>query len=378
MLGIPLFNGTYGGGQAFESVNDNRETLINNVIWQGAYNPTANESVVFSGNYTDMSQTGSLDPAFGPGGCAPGNQCVTNEGYAGSFHLTFSNNYTTAGSLMLAMGPSVNDPNTNRDTSDVHYTGNWLYGSDVALDSCVWHIFNDQGNCLTGGMAVNSGADANCNPTNNGQPYENKNNSLIGTASARLNAYGTGTIPCYDAANPVPTGTTMPIHVYNYTAQKNYLNSPGNQYNSNANTFNPTITVNFCVGSTFTQTDSSSCATTGFTTAPTVSFTLGTLSNGVVQFASTSFTAQYGAVKWLASTSSTTPTPSDSRWSFLPPVSLAAAHGSIVYMWVMDSVCVTSPSTCNASQHISAAATALLQLDRRPSGCACQGAGRAG
>jgi hypothetical protein len=120
-----------------------------------------------------------------------------------------------------------------------------------------------------------------------------------------------------------------------------------------AQTHSPTVTGNYCSGSSFTQSDSSTCATTGFATLPTVSFSLGTLSNGVVQITNPSFTAQYGAVKWLASTSSTTPTPSDARWSYLPPVSLAVTHGSTVYMWVMDSICVTTPSTCNASQHIS-------------------------
>jgi hypothetical protein len=83
----------------------------------------------------------------------------------------------------------------------------------------------------------------------------------------------------------------------------------------------------------------------------------------VVPINSPSFTAQYGAVQWLASTSSTTPTASDARWSsnngnfpnsaansYIPPVSLSnVTHGDTVYMWVMDS-----------ANHISAPTSAVV------------------
>jgi hypothetical protein len=137
--------------------------------------------------------------------------------------------------------------------------------------------------------------------------------------------------------------------VYGFNAQKNYLSSPSNQYITNSNTISPVQTNNFCSPAAGTVTG---CSTTGFNTAPTVSFTLGPLgAGGIVPINSPTFTAQYGAVQWLASTSSTVPTSSDARWSsnnasfpnsqansYIPPVSLSgAAHGSTVYMWVMDS-----------------------------------------
>jgi hypothetical protein len=130
----------------------------------------------------------------------------------------------------------------------------------------------------------------------------------------------------------------------NFLASKNYLSSPSNQYNNGSNTITPTVTNNFCAGSSF-----SGCNTTGFTNAPTASFTLGTLSGSTIQITNPTFTAQYGAVKWLASTSSTMPTSGDSRWNFLPPISLAVAHSNTVYMWVMDS-----------ANHIGAAASAVV------------------
>jgi hypothetical protein len=361
MMANPLVSGNYSWGQALESVLDLRETLINNYFWQGAYNPTDNDSVVYKGNYTDVSLINNAvnQGAMGPTGCSIGpsaSPCVTNSSLDGTFHFTTSNNYFTGGTGMFALGGSINDPSTNGNINDLHFTGNWLYGADVALDACIWHLSSAQGNCAGGGMSINAQADAGCNLSSNSQPYLNTNNSLIGTASAHLNAAASGgTMLCYDVANP--SGTPITIKVFNYTAQTNYLSSPSNQYNTNSNSFSPTVTGNFCSGSSFTQTDSSTCATTGFTTPPSVSFALGTLSNGIVQFSSTSFGAQYGAVKWLASTSSVTPTPSDSRWSFTPPVSLAMSHGDTVYMWVMDSVCVTAPGSCTASQHVSAAAS---------------------
>jgi hypothetical protein len=364
MLGNPQVAGSYQWGQAFESVLDRRETLINNVFWQGTYNPTNNESVVFSGNDTEAALINAAQnqSAIGPTGCGAGAPCSTNSGTNGTPHITASNNYNNGGSGLFALGGGINDPSTNGVIRDLHFTGNWFYGADVALDACIWHLASVQGNCNGGGMSINALPNSACTAfSSSGDPYINTNNSLISTATAHLNpTNGAGTMPC---TTSVGGTVNVALQVFNYTAQQNYLSGPGNQYNTGgsctncgSNTFNVTVTANFCSGSTFTQTDSSTCATTGFTTPPTAGFTLGTLSNGVVQFAATAFTAQYGAVQWLASTSSSVPTPSDARWSYLPPVSLAVSHGSAVYLWVMDSACVTAPSTCTASQHISAAA----------------------
>jgi hypothetical protein len=147
--------------------------------------------------------------------------------------------------------------------------------------------------------------------------------------------------------------------VYGFNATQNYLSSPNNQYLTDANGISPAQSNNFCNTSSF-----SGCNTSGFTTPPTCSFTLGTLSGSIVPFASTTYTAQYGAVQWLASTSATTPTSADARWnndndhgigdvsggnSYLPPVSLTpVSHGNTVYAWVMDSASPSHISSCGS------------------------------
>ncbi len=360
MLGNPLFNGGYGGGQAFESTTNAGVMLLNNNWWQGVYNPTFDDGVFMRGNTLDLTLAG-FDPAMGPTGCGldpsgnGGHICGANGGTTGTFHATFANNYLHSGTRQFALGGGVNDPGTTGNISDLHFTGNWISGTDVALASCAWVLANDEGNCATNGNSINAQADVNCNLSSSGQPYLNTSNSLIGTVSAQLNALGQGnSVQCYPNSNPT-TGVPTPAAVFNYTGQNNYFSSPSNQYVSNTNTHNSTITSNFCAGgSTFTQTDSTTCATTGFTISPTVSFTLGKLHGTTIDFASTTFTAQYGAVKWLASTSSTTPTSSGqsggAAWSFTPPVYLSGvAHGNTVYLWVMDSANnISSPASAPA------------------------------
>jgi hypothetical protein len=195
-------------------------------------------------------------------------------------------------------------------------------------------------------MSINAQADANCVLSANGNTFAITNNSIVATSAAELNGLATGTTPCYDAANP--NGIAINLKVFGFNAQNNYLSSPSNQYSSNTNTISPTVTGNYCAGgSTFTQTNSTTCATTGFTTASTVSFTLGNLyqigSTYYAPFTATNFTAQYGAVEWLASTSPTRPTSSGqsgtgAAWSYTPPAWLSGvSHGNTVYMWVMDS-----------------------------------------
>jgi hypothetical protein len=179
------------------------------------------------------------------------------------------------------------------------------------------------------------------------------NNSLIGSSEAHLYATGTG---CGNqGVSTICPGSTLPNEtMVNYSGSQNYLSSPSNQYNSDAYTITPSVSGNYCAGSS----GGSWCTTTGFTQNPTASFILGNLyevgSTYYVPFATEGFTAQYGAVKWLASTSSTTPTPSgqagtSNTWSYLPPVTLAATHGNTVYMWTMDS-----------ANHISAAALQMV------------------
>lgn len=360
MMANPLVGGSYNAGQAFESVANSGIMLTNNYFWQGVYNPTDDDNVTFSGNYTDMTQAG-FDPAFGVSGCGlnPGNiaghACPASGGLTGTFHATFANNYNNGGSLAgMSIGSAVNDPTTNGNVSDLHFTGNWVVGSTVSIDSCVWRIFADQGNCTSGGMSINAQANSSCVLSNNGNTFAITNNSLVGSTAAELNAQATGTMVCYDTANP--GGITVNLEVFGFSAQNNYLSSPSNQYNTNTNTIGPVQSGNFCTSSAGTV---SGCATSGFTTAPTISFTFGNLYNiggtHYAPFASTNFTAQYGAVQWLASTSSATPTSggqagTGAAWSYTPPAWLAGvAHGNIVYLWVMDS-----------ANHISAPASAII------------------
>src|SRR5262249_37752200 len=153
------------------------------------------------------------------------------------------------------------------------------------------------------------------------------------TSSAVLDFRGTG---C-PAAGGVNVGTGSPCsgstrnntQCVNCSAQNNYLSGPGNQYLTDSNSVSPTQSNNYCSGSSF-----SGCNTTGSTQAPTATFSLGSLSGSLVPITNEAFTAQYGAVKWLASTSSTPPGSGDGRWNHLPPISLAATHGNTVYLWV--------------------------------------------
>ena len=372
-------------------------TISNVYLYQTTLNPIATEGLNMNGTVIFAQNDANCNSSIGPvttmgwsgTGMGPASTSSAGDGLGdGVYHFNISNNvFFTAGEY-FGTGGAINDPTTNGSISDLNYTGNWLIGANVAIDSCDHHAY-DPGHWTTsfntnyfacaprdpdgGGMQVNatwqpwlncsnastSDAPNRENPSStNGISYgfNSTNNSLIGTTgggvngAAQLVASGTGIVPCHQTSGGTPIshiGTMV-----NYRAHQNYLSSPANRYISDADTINPSVTGNFCAGGggTFTQTDSTTCATTGFTTPPTASFTLGQLgAGGVVPFTATNFTAQYGAVKWIASTSSTTPTSGDSRWSYIPPFSLSAAHGNTVYLWVMDS-----------ANHISAPASALI------------------
>jgi hypothetical protein len=335
----------YSQVELLEITNANTALMKNNVLYQSPFNPIDFDNVTFTGNVAIMNYDGIAtyggDPAVGIAGCSAPSLCPPNGGTTGTYHFTASNNYLNAGALPFGAGGGVNDPGTGGAVSDLNFVGNWITANKGSISGCVWHIF---GSCVSGqtgsvdGMQVNGnrGPSGNCSIDPSGTCFNISNNSMIAASNAILDATGNG-ILSPAAPNRNHNNTTV-----NFNAFKNYLSSPGNQYLSDANSVNPHVTGNFCSGSTFTQTDSTSCAASGFTTPPTCSFTLGTLSGSTVPFNSTSFTAQYGAIEWLASTSSTPPTSSGqsggAQWSFVPPVSLTPVpHGSTVYMWVMDS-----------------------------------------
>ena len=367
IFALPTGN-TNGPANVFEDVFVSGAFITNNVFWQFGYNPTDDDCIVFTGNVETLTSGTWAYKILGPTGCdfdpgnTPGYTCPTNGGSVGqqgSFHATFANNYLNATGQMLGIGGGVNDPSGAGGISDLHYTGNWVFATTGAIDSCTYRI--QGGNNCTGtfgsgiptGNAINATASSACASSNNGYPFDITNNSIVATTSAQLNMQGTGGSNCNNTTN-------FPTFVYGVNATKNYFSGPnstgGVQYNSNANTVSPVVTGNYCAGGqTFTQTDSTTCATTGFTTQPTVSFTLGSLYYDTIRgafavpFTTTNFSAQYGAVQWLTSTSSTPPTPSGqsgtgATWSYVPPVSLSnVAHGNTVYIWVMDSANNISP-----------------------------------
>ncbi len=380
---------------AFQMSAVNGFTLSNSYLYHLTLNSIFVENLVMTGSVMfmqdDVCSDGVLpSPAAGPEGTGigPGATSQFDSG-EGSYHFTMNNNLFLSAGEYFGLGPGVNDPTTNGGVSDQNFAGNWIIASYISLDSCANHLYNPSapwtGNTFDphyascaprdpngGGMQVNAVWQPwlNCSTPSTSDPPNRDNvsagygenfiNSLIATAgssvtggsvssAAQLVATGTGIVPCtLSGGGTTPhTGTAV-----NFRAHQNYLSSSANRYVTDADTINPSVTGNFCTGGggAFTQTDSSPCASTGFTTPPTVSFTLGTLFNTTVPFTATNFTAQYGAVKWLASTSSATPTSGDGRWNYLPPFSLSpVAHGNTVYMWTMDS-----------ANHISSPASAVV------------------
>jgi len=247
-----------------------------------------------------------------------------------------NNGSAGTGTNNSALGAGVNDPTTNGIWNDLEFTGNWLTGGAVYLSSCAWRGGIDGESCGPSGVSGSPGMQVN--------NLIFANNSVIGTISANIDFRGNG-CPDLTSTDNIGTGpadcgpgnTLNDMQCVNCSASKNYLQGPSVVYYTDSNSVNASQTATYCSGGTF-----AGCNTTGFNTAPTASFTLGPLSGSVVPFNTTTFTAQYGAVKWLASTSPTTPTTSGQpgtglTWSFLPPISLVVTHGSTVYMWVMDS-----------------------------------------
>jgi hypothetical protein len=366
-----ISSGAYQGNFVLEPVGGqglgNFQTIRNTIFYQFWAAPTNNSNVNFTGNATYMYNDGVGSPGqdfyYGTTGATVGGsgavycsevpsgtgQCI------GSIHNNTTNSIFYGRNNIVAIGGGINDPTTNGALQDVNVTGNWIIGSTADIDSCVWHPFNDQGNCANHqqGMAINILVDSSCNVSNNGTPFNITNNSLIGTGVAEINVSGTDSFTCYQGSTQSGGSVLLPTTVYGVNAKNNYFSSPSNQYITNANTMSPVQTNNYCTPAAGTVIG---CATTGFNTAPTVSFNLGPLTDDpvkgrIVPINSPSFTAQYGAVQWLASTSSTMPTASDARWSsnngsfpnsaansYIPPVSLSnVTHGDTVYMWVMDS-----------------------------------------
>jgi hypothetical protein len=371
-----LPGGVYSGAQALQLTGGNgignNYLIQNNVIYQGALNAIYLSHVVFTGNqtynYNDGTGDTAIDPAAGyagasVGGLPCGETGISTGRCSGDIDLTLTNSLWYAGkpglsgSHTIAIGSTVNDPSTSGGIINLNITGNWVIGNIPDIDSCTWHLFNDEGNCNPGGiigMTINTSVDINCNQSNYGLPFAVTNNSLLGSTGAYLNAAGSvstsgGPGSDWISCNGAPSA--IPIRVYGYNAQKNYLSSANNQYVTNSNTISPTQANNFCSPNAGSVTG---CQTnlSNWTTAPTASFSLGPLGVGnIVPIRNTTFTAQYGAVQWLASTSSTAPLANDTRWSsnnagfpnsqantYIPPVSLSGVHhGDTVHLWVMDS-----------------------------------------
>jgi hypothetical protein len=363
-----ISGGQYGTGQVYQSVTGEvpaTQTLIqNNIFYQFVPNIINYTNVLMANNMIVIFNDGSGAGAnlqYGPTGCniyidqSIYGPCGDSGLLTGTYHVSHVNNYWYQPNGLMAIGGGVNDPSTSGAISDLNYTGNWIIGSTAGIDSCEWHRRNDEGNCIAPGavgMQINGtgggaqGSTCTIAPTDT--CFNVFNNSIIGSTLAYMWAGGNGLISGSSIIHPQDSTTN------NFNAHRNYLKGPGPStvsLTTDSKTINPSITGNFCSGGTFTQTDSTSCATSGFTTTPTVSFTLGLLSGSSVPFTTTGFTAQYGAVQWYASTSSTCPASGSASWSsnsasqpvlvnntYIPPASLSGVtHGSTVYLCVMDS-----------------------------------------
>ena len=323
-----------------------------------------------SGGVGDLSWTGNQIiasdaeiSACETGACAPAVvvQATAASCTSGTITFTAANTTISAGNQFLTVGFSPQGYNNKwtaatANSSTITVTGVTCPGTETVLGSV-------STNAVVG-MTINTVVDTSCNESAASYSFFVTNNSLVGSTQAALRMTGGPTwgILC-KLGNPFSGNyTAIPILVQGFNGQKNYLSSPSNQYLTNSATISPVQSNNFCAGGAGTVTG---CATSGFTTPPTSSFAIGPLyydfTNGAyaVPFTAISFTAQYGAVQWLASTSSTPPLASDTRWSgntafwsstapgtyppsaansWIPPIELAGvAHGNTVYLWVMDS-----------------------------------------
>jgi hypothetical protein len=299
----------YSAAQIFQSQEQTNQLIKNNLFYGFAANPFYMDNVTFTGNADvmrcDSTACPSLDPAVGYAACSyQGCGYQSPQPSGGNFHMFIFNNVFDATGFDIGVGGGVNDPTSGGVINDLKVVGNTVLGRQAAIDSCVWHVF---GSCVPGvvggvdGMKING--------------FTVTNNSIVASQNAILDGQGTGVL----SDGQINTVTGMVAH-------QNYLSGPSRQYLHDQYTISPDMSNNFGMN-----------VTSGFVQMPTVSFTLDALSNGVVRFAATGFTAQYGAVMWLASTLPTPPAPSDPRWNYLPPVSLAATSGATVYVWVMDS-----------------------------------------
>ncbi len=369
----------YSGVEALNWGQGNHGLFKNNLLFQAPFNPIYTDNVTFTGNVLVADFDGIAkyyqNPGFAIAGCSLTLTCGPNGGTTGSYSFFATNNYLYSSGQKLGTGGGVNDPGSGAAfaVSDLNWSGNWIIADSGSIAGCEWHIFGGNPmNCQSGhvfagtnGMQVNgtggpgttSGgwAGGPCSTDPSGTCFNITNNSILSTTTAVLDATGNGVLP---NSGPTPNHVNTTV---NFNATQNYMVSSSNQYLHDSNSINPSVTGNFCVTSTFTQSDSSTCATTGFITLPTASFTLGPAylsgADDYAPFATTAFTAQYGAVKWLASTSSTTPSSGGQTgtgcngaacsWSFVPPVYLkGATHGQTVYLWTMDSVNnISSPAS---------------------------------
>ena len=344
----------YGGGQLFQEQNFTTANVDNNIFYQGFYNGFFIDNVTFTRNsvynFNDGTAAANLLPLLGSAGTT-----------TGSYHFYVKNSLIYSLGNGYGIGGGVNDSATNGIIVDQQYSGNWMLASSAWPGSCVWRwydvafsgTFCDPTNAAgSQGMQISN---TTRDGVTNGMSFIN--NSFVGSTTATIDFQGNG-CPGTGAANvgtgsPCSGSTLNIMQCVDCTAQNNYLSGPSDQFLTDANSVSFSQTNNYCNGTVGTW-SSGSCNTTGFNTAPTASFTLGNLyqvgGTNYVPFATESFTAQYGAVEWYASTSPTCPANTSANWSsnntsfpagqlntYVPPVTLSGvSHGSKVYLCVMD------------------------------------------
>jgi hypothetical protein len=338
----------YGGCQTLQTQEQNTQLIKNNIFYMVGANPFAMDNVTFVDNTTiygcDQIGCSSALPGFGMAGCTTNGCDYPPFATTGSTGFYVRNNVFQNNVDVYPTGGGVNDPSTSGIINDLQYTGNWVVATIPEITSCEWHPYGSappNNDCATGTTGGAEGQQIN----GHGANFTIANNSLIGTSGAILDATGTG---CTELGGIGASCGTTPASfentVVNFFAHQNYMVGGTPAYTHDANTTNAQVSNNFGLD-----------VSSGFTQNPTVSLPPGTVGNlgpgGIVSFLNDPpFTAQYGAVKWIASTSSITPTSGDSRWNYLPPITLSGiSHGQTVYVWVMDS-----------ANHISAAASQVL------------------
>ncbi|HTP25342.1 MAG TPA: hypothetical protein VMK12_06740, partial [Anaeromyxobacteraceae bacterium] len=278
-------------------------TVIKNCFfYNNSWNPIYESDDVMEGSVELMGPGSNCLASVGitGGGSAAENGQILNDYFDGTGDLSFE------GVSGFSIGAGLNDPGNPGTVSNLVVSGNWLLGETVAIASNIWEIYASPTSVpgAAAGMTVRG--------------FTVDQNSIIGTKVARIDFRGTPT-----GDNPRGSHNSHEAYyVYGANASHNYLSSPSSQY----------LTDSFTSGATAHSNVGIDVSASSDTASPTVSFSLGTPSGNIVPV-SMSGTASYGAVMFLINESGTTPSETDSEWTYVPPVSWARSSSAITQLY---------------------------------------------